>query len=300
MDTRELRYIQAVGKTRNMTRAAEMLYISQPAIFKTIKKAEAELNAPLFYKHGNELLPTDIGKIVLKYADEIEHKLQIMQDEINNVQNLKSGKVTIGFPSVVGTLYLPQPLSNFSRSYPEIELKTLELGGSALRDKVEDGEIDMAIVMRPVPSACLNELPLVSDIVTISVTPDHPFANRLFVTIPELKDVPFITFDSSFDIHNYLLKRFRAENIHPKLAYTGASCGFMYKMARASSYPLILPRPIIRHYDDGSYVDIPFSPVFPWELSLIFRKNEYLSVAAKSLIQFLQTWFLFGRKENNK
>ena len=55
---------------------------------------------------------------------------------------MKSGKVTIGFPSVVGTLYLPQPLSDFCKKYPEIELKTLEKGGSALRKEVENGITD--------------------------------------------------------------------------------------------------------------------------------------------------------------
>ena len=292
MDIRELRYIQAVGRTHNMTRAADSLFISQPALFKTVKKAEAELNGPLFFKQGNRLLPTDLGEVVLKYAGEIENMMQMMQDEIYNLQNMKSGKVTIGFPSVVGTLYLPNPLSDFCRTYPEINMNTVELGGSALRKQVEEGHLDLAIVMRQVQSAALNELPLVNDIITLSVTRDHPLAKRPFVTLDDLQDVPFVTFDSSFDIHHYLMDYFRAEKIRPVMAYTGASCGFLYKMARASSYPLILPRPMIRNYDDGSYVDIPFSPTIPWGLCLIYRKDEYLSIAAQTLMLFLQAYFL--------
>lgn len=292
MDIRELKYIQAVGRLHNMTKAADSLFISQPALFKTVKKVESELDSPLFFKQGNELLPTDIGKVVLQYADEIENIMNKMQDEIYNVQNMKSGKVTIGFPSVVGTLYLPQPLSDFCKKYPEIELKTLEKGGSALRKEVENGNLDMAIVMRHIQAPSLNELPIVNDVITVSVTRDHPLAKRPFVTAADLKDVPFITFDASFDIHQYILDRFHSEGIRPVTAFTGASCGFMYRMAKASSYPLILPRPMIRNYDDGSYVDIPLSPILPWGLCLIYRKNEYLSVAAKTLMLFLQTYFL--------
>ncbi len=292
MDIRELKYLQAIGETHNMTRAAESLFISQPALFKTLKKIESELEQPLFYKKGHDLLPTDVGEIVLKYASVIENDMQMMQDEIYSVRNLKSGRVRIGFPSIVGTLYLPKPLSLFSQQYPDIEVKTLERGGSAVRREVEAGNLDMAIVMRNISSPTLNELPIVNDVIVFSVPQDHPLAKRPFVTTADLKDVPFASFDSSFDIHHYLLDHFQSDGVRPHFAHTGASCSFLYQLAKAGSCPLLLPRPMIRKYDDGSYVDLPFSPALPWGLCLVYRKNEYLSLAAKSMLLFLETYFL--------
>lgn len=118
MELRELNYITAIGKTRHMTHAANELYISQPALYKSLRKIEAEFGTSLFYRKGNELLPTDTGEIVLQKAGEISALIAQMNDSVAATKHLKQGKVSIGFPSIVGTMYLPNLLTNFSKNIP--------------------------------------------------------------------------------------------------------------------------------------------------------------------------------------
>lgn len=290
MELRELNYITAIGKTRHMTHAANELYISQPVLYKSLRKIEAEFGTPLFYRKGNELLPTDTGQIVLEKANEIAALITQMNDSVAATKNLKQGKVSIGFPSIVGTMYLPKLLIDFQNKYPDISLHTVEAGGNALAGMVISGDIDMAIIMRPVYSELLNEIPLIRDQVAAGVLPSHPLARRSFVTVKDFDNIPFITFDKTFNMRAQLIEHFDVEKIRPSIAFDGASCQFLYELTALSNGILVLPRPIIEFYAHDSMIMLPFKPSFPWELSLIFQKNTFLSTASKALINHIQEY----------
>ena len=120
----------------------------------------------------------------------------------------------------------------------------------------------------------------------------HPWEQEDHVTIRDLAGVPFVTFDGTYVVHRQLLGRFRAEDLHPTIACTGASVRYLCEMARLSGHALVLPAPIIRSCTEAKMKILPFEPVFPWELSLVFRKNDFLSNAARALTAHIQGCFL--------
>lgn len=291
MDIRELKYIDMIAQTKSLTKAAQKLHISQPALYKSLRKVEEEYNTTFFYRKGHESLPTDTGLIVLEYARRTLDALNEMQEKILEIQNLKSGSVALGFPAVVGTLYLPQALINFQKAYPDISLKTLEAGANELSTLVENGTLDMAILVRPVAHQSLSEIPLLQDQVVAGVTRDHPWSDRSHVTIEDFESVSFNTFDPSFSIHTQLVELFKRKSITPHIGFCGGSSEFLCQISMLSKGVLVLPRPIIESICKDQMALIPFDPAFPWELSLAFRKNSYLSTSAKALIQHLQEHF---------
>ena len=292
MDIREMKYIEAIAQTRSMIKAAEKLHISQPALHKSLRKTEAEFGTTFFYRKGHESLPTDTGLVVLEYIQTILLSLNDMYKKVQEVQNLQSGKVTIGFPAVVGTLYLPQVLLDFQKKYPGITFKTVEAGANELSTLLENGTLDMAILVRPVAFDSLSEIPLMQDEVVVGVSPDHPWANRGHITIEDLKSVVFHTYRPDFSIHTQLMDRFEEKNITPHLGFCGASSEFLCQIGMLSGGVLILPRPVIKAICGDRMATVPFAPAFPWELSLAFRKNAYLSTGTKALIRHLQKHFL--------
>ena len=293
MDIREMKYIDMIAQTRSMTKAAQKLYISQPALHKALHKVEEELNTTLFYRKGHESLPTDTGLIVLEYTKRILASMDEMNEKILATQNLKAGKVTIGFPSVVGTLYLPQALVDFQKKFPDISLKTIEAGANELCTLVENGSLDIAIAVRPVTSQALSEIPLLQDQIVVGVNKNHPWAKRDHVTIRDFEQVSFNTFEPSFSVHTQLMELFKAHNITPHIDFCGGSSEFLYQVTAHANGILVLPRPILASVSKDQMTLLPFLPSFPWELSLIFRKNSYLSVGAKVLIQHLQESFFY-------
>lgn len=293
MDLREMRYVLELAKTKHMTAAANNLYISQPALYKSLKKIEHELDTSLFYKKDGELLPTDTGRIVIEKSQEILKMAVQMEDAITAAKNLKQGNVSFGFTSVIGTMYLPDLFIQFQKKYPGIKLVMREEGGTKLADLVEKGEIDMAIVMRPVHSDMLNEIPLIKNQLVACVPENHPWAEKTSVTINDFENMPIITFNENFNVYGQIMEHFRAVNLQPQFAFLGADGQFLYKYAMASNNVAILPKPMVNLFQTDEKIKvIPFSPTFSWELCLVFPKNTFLSSASKALITFIQEYLL--------
>lgn len=293
MNLREMRYIIELAKTKHMTHAANNLYISQPALYKSIRKVESELDTTLFYKKGNELLPTDTGKIVIENSQNILKMATHMENAITATKNLNQGEVRIGFTSVVGTIYLPDLLVRFKEKYPGIQLHMIEEGGARLADMAENGELDIAIVLRPVYSEVLNEIPIVRDQIAVCVPEGHPWYDKTEITIQDFERMPFITFNEHFSVYKLIMERFRKANLRPIIEFAGADGQFLYKYALSSKMVSIMPKPMIEMYCNNDPIRIiPFSPFFPWELCLIFPKNTFLSSASKALITFIQEYLL--------
>lgn len=292
MDIREMKYIDMIAHTRSLTKAAQKLHISQPALYKSLRKVEAEFNTTFFYRKGHESLPTDTGLIVLDYIRRTLESLEEMQERVQEIQTLQGGSVTFGFPAVVGTLYLPQALINFQNAYPNVSLKTVEAGANELSALVENGTLDMAILVRPVAHHSLSEIPLLQDQVVAGVTRKHPWFGRSSISIEDFASVSFNTFSPDFSVHTQLMGLFKENSITPHISFSGSNSEFLCQISMLSNGILVLPRPIIESICKDQMALIPFTPAFPWELSLAFRKNSYLSTSAEALVKHLQEHFL--------
>lgn len=292
MEIRELRYIAEIGRTHHIVQAARNLQISQPALHKTLRKVEQELDSPLFYRKGNELLPTDTGKIVLETAKDVSRRLSVMSDNIAAAKSMKYGSVSIGFPSIIGILFLPEIMLSFHNKYPDIHLKTVEGSSIRLADLTARGELDTAIIMRPRSSGSLSEIPINQNQIVLGIDPSVPIARHPYITLRDLADIPIVTLDQSFVMRQQLDEALQKYNIKTNITVEAASCEFLCEAARLYRIGAVLPRPIMERYYKGELKMIPFKPVMPWDLCLIFPRNTYMSNACKALISHIQDFML--------
>ena len=140
-----MEYVYTVYQERSFTRAAEKLFISQPALSFTIKKVENELGQPIFERSGKEIKPTFIG---LKYIKAIEDTMRIQANfnvEIDDILKLKNGKITIGCTYFIADYILPRAISKFRKIYPNIEIVVVAEDGSTLESHLDNDSIDIII-----------------------------------------------------------------------------------------------------------------------------------------------------------
>ncbi len=292
MDIRELQYILAISQTKSITRAAHDLFISQPALHKSLRKVEAELGTELFFKRGNELLPTEAGQVVLKYAREVQASMGALREDVAATRDLKLGNVSIGLPSIVAAMFFAPILTTFKEKYPGIQVHSVESGGVTLGEMVAREKLDMAVIMRPVVLNTLNEIPILRDHIAVGVLPSHPYADCDTVRFSMLEGRDIVTFNNTFSAREKLNDRLRAADVHPKFLWEGYNTSYLYSLAVLSNSMLILPRPIIDLHNTAGMRTILFETEFPWELTIVFRKNTYLSAPAKTLIKYIQDFFL--------
>lgn len=139
-----------VAKCGSISKAAQKTYTSQPAISKSIKKLEDELQTQLFYRTLNGVELTDKGKELLYFVEKSYNNLLIAQRNMLETENLERGKISIGMPSNVGTFLLFDKIIDFHNRFPNIEI-TIITGSTSNLIKLLDGhKVDFVIDTSPI------------------------------------------------------------------------------------------------------------------------------------------------------
>lgn len=297
MEIRELKYIETIARTKRMKKAADELYISQPALFNTLKKAEEELDTTLFYRIGYDMYPTDTGQVVLDIGKQILSLNEKITDEINAVQNLRRGKVKLGYPTVIADNYMGETIKAFREKYPEIVVTLKEAGATTVAQMVATGELDVALGLSPTGVKDVFEVPLIRDEIVVSVRQDHPWAKRSFLTLNDFDNVPFVTFDNNHGVRTFLKSLFAKIDANPIVEVDSASPKFLCTYGHAGNTPVILPRPFMDQAIAQNDVLIPFMPSLPWVFCMIYRKEGHMSMATEAMTRFFQAYFLTHYQE---
>lgn len=151
MEIRELRYILAIAKHQNLTKAAEELFISQSTLTKFLHKYEEENNLTLFIKVGNRFILSENGKVFVKKADEILRIHDLFVRELGTLKNEVSGCLSISFPTTRSIIMLSNILSQFHNIYPGIHIQVSDVPVEHVRNEIKGGNIDLAFISVPFP-----------------------------------------------------------------------------------------------------------------------------------------------------
>ena len=140
----------AVSVYGSLAKAAEYTYTSAPAISKSIKKLESELNCKLFYRKANGMELTEHGKELLYYVEKSLNNLLIAERNMLETDNLERGKLAIGMPSNIGSFFLFDKIIDFHNKYPNIEITVVTGSTSKLLNLLDMHQIDFIIDSAPI------------------------------------------------------------------------------------------------------------------------------------------------------
>nr|WP_308417657.1 LysR family transcriptional regulator [Alkalihalobacterium bogoriense] len=115
MEMKDLRYFVEVANYGSFTKAAQQTFLSQPALSKSVQKLERELNVELFERSTRKLKLTDAGNIVYKQSLHILNATNELTTLLDDLMNLPTGKIKIGIPPLIGTLFFQRSLQNLGR-----------------------------------------------------------------------------------------------------------------------------------------------------------------------------------------
>ena len=139
-----------VYETKNISRAAEILYISQPAVSHNIKELEKQLNIQLFYKKSNGMSATSEAEILYKYISSAFNSIWKGELTISDMAGLKTGVVKIGIPSYLTVLFLSDIITEFRAKYPNIKIEIVSKPVPDLINMLQTQNIDLVIDSQPI------------------------------------------------------------------------------------------------------------------------------------------------------
>ena len=180
-----------VANYGSVSLASKNLMISQPAISRSIKKLEEDLNVTLFYRTLNGMVLTEKGKDLLKYVEDAYNSLKIGEREMMETTSLDKGKLTIGCPSHIASFFLFNKVAKFHKDYPNIEVSVISRSTKELVELLDKHEIDFLIDTSPITE---SERELMVKPITKSY---HVFACRSDMdikadSVKDLENVPLI------------------------------------------------------------------------------------------------------------
>lgn len=182
-----------MAKEGNITRAADILHITQPTLSRQLKDMEDELGVSLFIRGNQQITLTDAGVLFQQRADELVTLLEKTQRDLADQRNLVGGTVSIGCVESAASQMLPEVLAAFAHEHPMVRYDLYSANGDDIKEKLDRGEIDLGLLLEPVEAAKYDYIRLsIRDVWGIDIGRDHPIAEQGFVSSEEVCELPLI------------------------------------------------------------------------------------------------------------
>ena len=230
MDIRVLKYFVQVAKDRNFTRASEHLYISQPALSKTIKKLEHELGINLFDIRTTGVQLTDYGQMLYQRAVPLIAEFDALTNFVSDIQAKPVGRLRVGVTPMIATLYTVSIVTEFNDRWPEVELQITENGSIALRKQLLDGELDLILCITGDSADGLHETILFEDEMVAVVSGNNPLSQCSSLRFEQLEDQTFNLYSRYATLTRQIEERCIKAGFMPKVNISSSKVNFMLQM----------------------------------------------------------------------
>ncbi len=188
---KQLKIFSAVAEHQSYTIAAQVLFLTQPAVSMQIKQLEEFVGMPLFERVGKRVALTEAGRELLTYAETIAQQMdeaKLMLDELKGVER---GRLHLTMASTAN-YFAPQLIAAFKHKFPRAEIILDVTNRSGLVDAVEHNHTDMAIMGKPPVGHHLKGIPFMDNPLVVIASPNHPLVHQQPILLQDLADEPFI------------------------------------------------------------------------------------------------------------
>lgn len=230
-----------VARQGSVSRAAEQLFITQPALTARLKALEGELGVELFVRSSRGVKLTDAGRAYLPYAERTLAVVAEGQQAMANLRAGTTGELLIAAAPAVSTYVLPAILKTFRAAYPSVRLGVRTGHTEEVLDMVLRGEAHIGIG-RPIRHHEVELIPVLDDEMLLVVSARHPFASRGKVRIDELAAERLILFDRTSSYHELTSSLFRQAGVVPASVMELDNVEAAKKMVQQGLGVALLPR----------------------------------------------------------
>lgn len=284
MTLRHFNIFVVVCDKMNMTKAAEVLFISQSAVSQAISELEDHYGVRLFERLSRKLYLTQAGKKLLSYARYI---IKLNSELENNIKALcKKGSIRIGASVTVGAYVLPKLVSNFQKTDPETDIRVYEENTETIEKMLLHDEIDMALVEGETTNPDIINRPFMNDELVLICDPNHRFAKLSYVEPYELEKEKFIIREKGSGTR----KTFEDKMTENKLKWQAVwICNntdtIKIAVAEGLGISVISKNSVINEFKAGIICKVPIKGIsFKRQFKIICHKNKYLTDAMRSFI----------------
>lgn len=290
MDFHQWEYVIAVAEEKNISRAAEKLYISQPSLSQYIIRLENSLGVKLFNRRGNSITLTFAGEKYVKTAKNIINLNKQLRKELSDIAESKKGRIRIGVPIQTGRYVLPMILPEFNKQFPEVEIVIEEGVKAKLEEFLIIDKIDIAIIYLPIQHEQLDYEAIAGEKIFL-VAPSN-YTASLKNEILEGGSINF----NYFRQENFILSKvgqkvreasdeiFNKAAFKPKVLFEVTNLDTAHRIAVQGMGFTFVPENILSILDSKNQDNYFLMEDIDFTLAIAYRKGEYISKFIQSFI----------------
>jgi DNA-binding transcriptional LysR family regulator len=279
-----------VAKVRNFSRAASILYRTQPTLSQQIQRLEREFGGKLFDRDFKAVRLTQAGTTLRRYAEEILALRTEALDAIGQIKENPSGTLRIGTNDATCLYVLPNALAGFRRLYPQVQVSIYRNFSHKIVEKIQEGNLEVGIVSLPRHIKGLEIIPIFSGELKVLLPPDHPLVGRKEITPEEISFYPLLlpkTGRTRKMIEDLLRTYKRSLQISMELA----SVEVIKKYVSAGIGISLLPEAFAQAEVAAGTLKLVSvqGKKLSRELGLAYRRGSNLSLPAKAFLDIVQS-----------
>ena len=285
---RQLKVFDAVARHLNYSRAAESLFLTQPAISMQMKQLEVSIGLPLLEQVSKRLRLTDAGHELLKYSRNILQQLQDMEAAFGEMKGLERGQLSIAVVSTAN-YFMPQLLAKFIRLHPKINLTLSVANRDSVIKQLDDNVADLAILGLPPKGTDMVSRVFMPNPLVVIAAPDHPFTKLKRIKPSQLTEETFLLREIGSGTRD-VVERFFSSHQMQLPSHMEMDTNEAIKQSVSANIGIgIISRQSIEMELETKRLCILDVIGFPivrnW--NIVHRKNKRLSTAAQAFQRFL-------------
>ena len=288
MDVGQLTAFAEVARRGNLSRAAEALRVTQPALTARLQRLEADLGTMLFVRTGRGMRLTESGRVFLPHAERALAEVEDGRRAVDEVGRGSSGQLAIGAAPAVSTYVLPSLLKQFADRHPSVRLSVRTGHSEEVLDLVLREHVQLGIV-RAVRHPDVVTTPLYEDQLVLVVHPTHPFAERGSIVTDDFAEAQLILFDRTSSYHQLTSAFFREAGVMPRGVLELDNIDATKKMVQQGLGVALLPQTaVVDELRDGSLRSVAIADGEPVRRQIVAIRRRDTGPASGPVSDFLE------------
>ncbi|UCV13079.1 LysR family transcriptional regulator [Dechloromonas denitrificans] len=293
MADRRLQVFHAVAKHLSFTRAADALFMTQPAVTFQIKQLEEQFATRLFERRHGSISLTPAGELVLGYAVKILALSDEMETRLSEMTGEMRGPLLVGASTTIAEFMLPRVLGEFNALYPQVRARLIVANSESIEGRVAEHTLDVGLIEAPAKIAGLNSQICCEDELQVICAPDYPLADKKSVTPRMLADYEYISREPGSGTREITDDYFRRNKVAPEGLKVQMELGSPEALKGVVSTGLgfaIVSRAVVdKETQLGVLASVPLDPPLTRSLYLVHPNDRFQSRVTGTFIEFAKS-----------
>lgn len=302
MADRRLQVFYTVAKQLSFTRAADILYMTQPAVTFQVKQLEEHFNTRLFERSHGKISLTPAGDLVMGYAERILAMTAEMEARVGELTGQVTGPLMIGASTTIAEYQLPRILGEFKERFPQVQARLTVANSETIAAKVADHSIDVGLIEAPSHHPSLHTVACCEDELVMVCSPNHPLAGKSSVTARELAEQPYVSREHGSGTREVIDEFFKAQGVNPDDLHLEMELGSREAIKGAVEAGLgiaiMSASTVGKEIQLGTVAAVPLSPPLTRELSMVYAPEKFRSKLLDAFLSFVENKFQQCNIEN--